>query len=229
MKYFRFFLAVILLPVAAAVAWSFFYLLVYLGRSVSTVVLPFWLGLASYFIFQVIFFRPLRTYVFGHELTHALVGLLSGARLKSFKVSSSGGSVVLTKTNVWIALAPYFIPIYTIVLIVLYSAGSRFWPFEPYRPYYLFAVGFTLSFHFGLTYFALAQGQSDLKQFGVFFSSILILIINCLLLTGVLKLLFPEHVSVSGFTRDSMQKALEIVGFVYQEGVALWGSFRTMK
>jgi hypothetical protein len=47
--------------------------------------------------------------------------------------------------------------------------------------------------------------------------------------TGVLKLLFPEHVSISGFTRDSVQKALEIVGFVYQEGVALWGSFRTMK
>jgi hypothetical protein len=229
MKYLRFILAFCLLPVVAAVGWSFFDLLMQLGKSVSAASLPFWLGLVSYFIFQVVFFRPIRTYVFGHELTHALVGLLSFARLKSFKVSSRGGSVTLTKTNVWIALAPYFVPLYTLLLIGCYRLGNCFWPLNAYYPYFLFAAGFTLSFHFGLTNFALAQGQSDLKQFGTFFSGVLIVLINCLLVAGILKLLFPQHVGLKYFCFESVHKTAVVAKFVYAKGYTLCSFSRSMK
>lgn len=229
MKYVRFLLALLLIPLAAALVWNFFYLVVGLGKSVSLSVVPFWVGLGGYFIFQVVFSRPIRTYVFGHELTHALVGLLSGARVKSFKVSASGGSVVLTKTNVWIALAPYFIPIYTLILIVLYWGAGRFWAMAPYHAYFLFAAGFTLSFHFGLTHFALAQGQSDLKQYGVFFSGVLIVLINCLAITILLKLLFPADVNLKAYLLGSWHNTTETWCSIYRWANHSWTFCRTMK
>lgn len=214
MKYFRLFLGVLLLPLAAAMAWQFFDLSIGLGAAASANVLPFWLGLAGYFVFQAAFFRPIKTYVFGHELTHAVVGVLSGAKLKSFKVRENGGSVVLTKTSVWIALAPYFVPLYTLALVASYAVASQFRPLEGLHSYYLFLAGFSLAFHLSLTHYALLQGQSDLKQFGVFFSSVVILIINCVTLTVVLKLLFRDGVSIEHYLFTTIDKMVAILHYV---------------
>ena len=41
--------------------------------------------------------HPVKTYVLGHELTHAIWGLLFGAVPSRLRVSESGGSVNLTK------------------------------------------------------------------------------------------------------------------------------------
>jgi hypothetical protein len=77
MRYVRFILALLLIPLMAALVWNFCLLVIGLGKSVSLSVVPFWVGLGGYFVFQVVFSRPIRTYVFGHELTHALVGTIS--------------------------------------------------------------------------------------------------------------------------------------------------------
>lgn len=216
MKYIRFGFAIVLLPLLAGFGGSFYELLTNLAHGVTVVAVPFWIGTVSYFVFQIIFFRPIKTYIFGHELTHTLAGILSGARLKSFKVSSSGGSVVLTKTNVWIALAPYFLPIYTIAVIGIYWLGNLFWQIDRYYPYFIFAAGFSLSFHFCLTYFALYQGQSDLKQFGIFFSIVIILIINCIMLAGLLKFIFPEQVFLGSFFGSAVEKTETIFAFLFK-------------
>ncbi len=229
MKYIRVVIAITLIPLVIALGWNFFTLVVTLGKNVSVSALPFWLGLGSYFIFQVVFFRPIRTYVFGHELTHALVGLLSGAAVRGFKVSSSGGSVVLSKTNIFIALAPYFVPLYTGMVIAVYWIGSRFWPLSPYYGYFLFAAGFTLAFHFSLTHFALQQGQSDLKQFGVFFSTVFILLVNFLILSVFLNVLFPREVHLRGYFTQSMEKTVSLCQATYQKGVLLCSSFQQTK
>ena len=50
--------------------------------------------------------NPVRIYVLGHELTHAVWGLAFGARVSNLRVRPTGGSVQLTKSNVWITLAP---------------------------------------------------------------------------------------------------------------------------
>ena len=60
-----------------------------------------------------------RIYVLGHELTHALWGLAFGAKVSNLKVRSTGGSVTLTKSNVWITLAPYFFPFWTMIVVLL--------------------------------------------------------------------------------------------------------------
>ncbi len=46
-------------------------------------IVPFWIGVIVYFLFQV---KPMRTYVFGRELTYAITGLLSGVQIKKIKL-----------------------------------------------------------------------------------------------------------------------------------------------
>jgi len=222
MKYLRILLALLIVPAATGLSISMFEVLLNLGRNVSQKAVPFWIGAGSYFLFQLLFFRPVRTYVFGHELTHAMAGVLSGARLKKFKVSASGGSVLLTKTNVFITLAPYFIPIYTVILVIVYWAGNKFWPLENYHSVFLFLAGFTLSFHFGLTQFALMQGQSDLKQFGVFFSGVLIVVVNCIALITLFKAFFPGEVGLQDYFINSWDKTEMIAGYIAGAAKKLW-------
>lgn len=222
MKILRVLLTIFLVPVVAAFCWSFFNLLVSMGQRLTESVMPFWAGIACYFIFQAIFFKPIRTYVFGHELTHAIAGVLSGARVKSFKVASSGGSVVLTKTNIWIALAPYFIPIYMLLLIILYWAASQVWQIERLYPFFLFFAGATLSFHLSLTYYAMSQEQSDLKQFGTFLSSEIILIVNCIVLAALFRVLFPGSVDLKNFLFEGAQKTGFIYNLIILGSVKLW-------
>ena len=229
MKHVRFALAVILVPLVIALSWNFFNLLLSLGQKVSENVLPFWVGLGSYFLFQAVLSRPVRTYVFGHELTHALVGLCCGAKLKSFKVSASGGSVVLSKTNILIALAPYFLPLYTLIIFFAYWAAGKFWGVEGFYPYFLFLVGFSLSFHLSLTWWALALGQSDLKVFGVFFSAVLILLVNFIVLSLLFRMLFPGQVGIRGYYSDSFSKMILIWTILLTQSKNLWDIFRSTK
>ena len=226
MKYLRVLAALLLIPAAAGLSVSLFGILLNLGTNISQKAVPFWAGAAGYFLFQLIFFRPVRTYVIGHELTHAMAGILSGARLKKFKVASSGGSVVLTKTNIFITLAPYFIPIYTVLLIIVYWAGGKFWAFDNYHSLFLFLAGFSLSFHFGLTYFALAQGQSDLKQFGVFFSGVIIVLVNCFVIVLLFKALFPNEVGLKSYFIASWERTVIIVNYSGKAVNKLWSYSR---
>ena len=102
----RFIVSILFVPLLLVLVYDFVWLFFSFAGKTNSNIVPFWIGIAFYFLFQVIFFKPMSTYVFGHELTHAFAGLLSGAKIKKFKVSSNKGSVTLTKDNVFITLAP---------------------------------------------------------------------------------------------------------------------------
>ena len=122
--------------------------------------------------------HPVRMYVLGHELTHALWGLLFGARPSDVRVSASGGSVKLTKSNLLITLAPYFFPFYTFIVIVVALITYAFFRPLPYLPLWLFLVGFTWSFHILFTLETLGQRQPDVKLYGRIFSWTFIFLAN---------------------------------------------------
>ena len=122
--------------------------------------------------------RFVRVYVFGHELTHALWGLLFGARVSNLRVSLSGGSVTLTRSNVLITLAPYFFPFYTILVVAAALVTRLFVSPLPHGWAWLFAVGFTWSFHLCFTLRALAQRQPDVTEYGRLFSWVFIWLFN---------------------------------------------------
>lgn len=140
------------------------------------------LALASGFFLWIVLFvlfpKPMRSYIFAHELTHALWGVFMGARVSRIDVQKDHGSVVLSKTNYLITLAPYFFPLYTILVILFYTVLRMFVNVQPYSLLWLGFVGFTWGFHITFTVNALMQRQTDVHQQGHLFSYTFIYLAN---------------------------------------------------
>lgn len=152
--------------------------------------------------------RPLRLYVFGHELTHAVWVWAWQGQVKKFSGWSRDGGYIITDThNFWIALAPYFYPIYSFAVVVAYAIASVFYDLAaiddtllgmtPLRWFFLL-LGATWAFHLSFTIWMIPKGQSDLTYHGTFFSLVIIYIMNLLLLSLFLVLGAPE-VSFASF------------------------------
>lgn len=135
-------------------------------------------GMAAFALCWMAVSHPVKTYVLGHELTHAIWGLLFGALPSKLRVSASGGSVNLTKSNMLITLAPYFFPFYTFLVIIVALITSAFICPLPFLPLWMFAVGFTWAFHALFTLETLAQRQPDVKLYGRIFSWVFIFLAN---------------------------------------------------
>lgn len=161
-------------------------------------------GFLSYLVFQFVFFKPIRTYVFGHELTHALWSLLFGGRVKDFTVKATSGKVVLTKTNFLINLAPYFFPLYTFIVVIIYFVLRSFDLDQKFFIYIISALGFTFSFHVALLIYAFSLGQSDVKKTGRVFSLTLVALFNIIVAVLILKLMVPDTIQVADFARESL-------------------------
>lgn len=139
-------------------------------------------GMAAFALCWMAVSHPVKTYVLGHELTHALWGLLFGAMPSKLRVSAAGGSVNLSKSNMLITLAPYFFPFYTFLVIVVALITSAFIRPLPCLPLWMFAVGFTWAFHVLFTLETLAQRQPDVKLYGRIFSWVFIFLANVVLI-----------------------------------------------
>src|SRR5438132_7323169 len=124
-----------------------------------------------------------------------------GGRVSRFRVGRDGGHVVTDRTNFWIALAPYFFPLYSILAIALYGAVSLFVNVRPYGKLLYAAIGVTWSFQFTFTCWMILKNQSDLSDHGTFFSLVVIYLMNLVLLTIMLILASPQ-ITFAGFGRD---------------------------
>lgn len=157
--------------------------------------------------------HPVKTYVLGHELTHALWGLVFGAVPSKLRVSAAGGSVNLTKSNMLITLAPYFFPFYTFLVIVVALITSAFIRPLPWLPLWMFTVGFTWAFHALFTLETLSQRQPDVKLYGRIFSWVFIFLANVVLvlvfLASVTSLSFAQ---LGGFLMNRVLDAYVGVG-----------------
>lgn len=184
-KFIKMLIGVGLLPFCWAVSLSVYQLY---QHSIETETAQYWevWALPVGFILWVLLFfllpRPIRTYVLGHELTHALWALMMGGRIGKMKVGKSGGHVELSKTNFLITLAPYFFPFYTFIVIALYYLLGFFVDVEPYRLWGLAAVGFTWAFHVTFTISMLAEHQPDIQEHGRLFSYAVIYSANLLII-----------------------------------------------
>ena len=138
--------------------------------------------LVGYFLWICMWFlmpQPVRVYVVAHELTHALWGLLFGARVSQFRVSNRGGSVRLSNSNFLITPAPYFFPFYTILVVVLRFLLSFIFTPIPFPLFWLFLVGLTWSFHATFTLHSLMTTQQpDIHEYGKVFSYAIIYLFN---------------------------------------------------
>lgn len=160
-------------------------------RAVSAESLSLLAGIAAFSLCWMALSHPVRAYVLGHELTHALWGLMFGAVPSRLRVGESGGSVSLTKSNVLITLAPYFFPFYTFVVILVALVTRAFVNPLPCLPLWMFAIGFTWAFHVLFTLETLVQRQPDVRLYGRVFSWVVIFLANVLIVLTWLAVTTP--------------------------------------
>ncbi len=189
-------IAIFLLPFCAVLTQAFFTVF-----TRATVTQRLWAGEEFWFfslgvvLWLITFFglpRPLVVYVFGHELTHALWVLLMGGRVSQFRVGRDGGHIITDRNNFWIALAPYFFPLYSIIAFAIYGGLSLFMDVRPFGRLLYAVIGATWAFHFTFTCWMISKRQTDLTDHGTFFSLVLIYLMNLLLLLVMLVVASPQ-------------------------------------
>lgn len=182
LKLFKMLIGILLLPLCWAISLAV-YTLYQTSIGAEAGGMEVWALPVGFVIWVVIFFllpRPVRTYVLGHELTHALWALMMGGRIGRIKVGKQGGHVELSKTNFVITLAPYFFPFYTFLVIGAYYLVGIWFEQDPYRIWWLAAIGLTWSFHLTFTIDMLTQRQPDIQEHGRIFSYVVIYSMNVL-------------------------------------------------
>lgn len=148
--------------------------------------------------------RPMRSYVFAHEMTHLLAARLFGGKIFDWKVSAEGGYVETNKTNTWITLGPYLVPFYSVLVMLAFGAAAFFLDMAQWHPVRLggfaggyrwvwllyWLIGFTWCFHLTFTVRTIHTEQGDLTRNGEFFSLLVIFLVN-------LALIFAMFVAAS--------------------------------
>ncbi len=190
----RWMVAVILLPLCWVTTWTF------LSRfSRATMEQGFWqtaefwyfavgsLCMAGWFWSGLAGNLFLYLYVLGHELTHAVFVLLFRGKVTEFHVSKDGGYITTNKTNLVIALSPYFVPFWSVIVAIAYGAlrlGADLRPAWDLAFY--FCMGVTWTFHMAWTLWMIPRDQPDLKENGTFLSLVIIYLANLLVLVALL-------------------------------------------
>jgi hypothetical protein len=182
-RFLKFLIALALIPLVAAEVWT----LIDLARAAAptgqyhaTWFLSFVAGLVVWFLIFLFLPRTMWLYVLGHEFTHALAAMLAGGKVTAFKVTSTGGHVMTDRVNWWIALSPYFVPIYALIWIGLWITIDFYHPLRQWQPILFFGIGFFWSFHLTFTWSMLHPRQTDLSGEGYIFSGVIIALMNCL-------------------------------------------------
>ncbi len=181
-RIFRFILGVLLLPICVVITMSIANIIKALAPSPNITDMPMVLALLAGFVLWIILYyilpRPVRSYIIAHELTHALWATVMGADVFDLKIHEDHGSVTISENNFLITLAPYFFPLYTVLVIICYYICSIFFDVEQYTMLWLGLVGLTWGFHFTFTIATLMQHQTDIKMYGHLFSYTFIYILN---------------------------------------------------
>ena len=176
--------------------------------------------------------RPVWLYVWAHEMTHALFTILCGGRVSCFHVTAKGGHVLTDKNNVLITLSPYFIPLYAVLLVPLCMLLGTVVDLTQrmalpggfgFRPLWgvFWLMGGTWGFHLTFTLWMMGKEQPDLRIHGVFFSTVLIYLVNVLLLALLLTGAAPD-LSAADFGRSWLGYAEGFVKGVVEGVGVLW-------
>jgi hypothetical protein len=153
----------------------------------------FMLGAVVWLIAFIGLPRPLVVYVFGHELTHALWVWAQGGEVMAFRVRRDGGYIVADRRDFFVSLAPYFFPLYSIAVILLYGAVGLFYPpVWLYHRWLCALLGVTWAFHLSFTCWMIPKQQTDLLLHGTFFSLVVIYLANLVILAALLIAACPQ-------------------------------------
>jgi hypothetical protein len=216
-RWVKFVIAIFLLPLCAVLSQTFFTVF-----ARATVTQRLWAGEEFWFfslgaiLWLIAFYglpRPMLVYVFGHELTHALWVWLMGGRVSRFRVGRDGGHIVTDRNNFWIALAPYFFPLYSLIVIGAYGLLGLFFVVQPYGRLLYALIGVTWAFHLTFTCWMIPKKQTDLTDHGTFFSLVVIYLMNLLLLS-IMVVLASSQIGFADLGREFVSNVERFINWL---------------
>jgi len=223
----RWLLALLLLPLCWVTTWTF------LSRfSHATVERGFWqtaefwyfalgvLSMVGWFWSGLLRSFFLYLYVLGHELTHAAFVLCFRGRVTEIHVSTRGGYITTDKTNLLIALSPYFVPFWSVVCALGYAVLRLAVDPKPgWDLAFYVLMGVTWTFHLVWTLWMIPRDQPDLRQNGTFLSLVIIYLANVLVLVALFCM------ASNAPLQDTREFALEWLRHAATWGDSLWRHF----
>lgn len=161
-------------------------------------------GIAAYLLVHNLVYNFNRVYVFAHEGAHALAAKMCGYSVSDFNIGEDSGSVKITGSNEFVALAPYLFPVYAIVFSAVYFWVALFADIAAFNKWAFFIIGFLMCFHIVHTYLSLVNAtQSDLAQAGGrVFSVSVILVVNIVILLIMFKIVSSSSFSWGGIFKN---------------------------
>ena len=162
------------------------------------------------FLYTIIFFEHLE-----HELGHSLVGfmflrgtrkLIANPRKEHENEETSKVEFLEPRRpNFLISLAPYYLPVLTVPLLVAEPLA-----FFPLHEVIDFMIGFTLAFHFVglLREFSLKQ-ETDIKPNGLIFSFCVTCLLNTIFLVVALCVVSSNYTGILSYFKSSIARTPE--------------------
>ena len=206
-------IGILALPLTYGVTAAFYGNFILIKELAASLSYFIW-GIAGYVILHLLFYKPTYLYVLGHESVHAGLAWVFGGKIKSFKVSEEGGSVGTDKSNFVIELGPYFIPIYAIIITVIYFVVASSYNIS--GGLFVFLIGFTLAMHMISTIEVMKIRQPDIVKSGYLFSIALVYILNIVVISFIFSLMFQTF-SMHKFFIDLWDQSKYIYIAVYRQ------------
>lgn len=218
----KFLIGILLAPTALFSVFAFFQGLYSIVKSYN-ITLYFVIGLLIYILVHKFVYNFSRPYVFAHELTHAISAMCCGYEAQNLKVGQDSGQVKVSGTNIFIFLAPYCLPLYAVLVLLIFFFWQLLNPETAfkYKDIFLFLFGFFIMFHLLHTFKTLQETeQSDILQAGgTVFSFSVIILSNILIIFGLLELCFPGVLPIFTLFKQVLSNTLffwqKIFGWLY--------------
>lgn len=197
----KFILGVCLLSFVYSTSVSFLNELSLIEKSLQNI---FWFGVITFVIIYLIIWEPAALYIKGQRILE----------------------LVFVFFKPLVKIAPYLLPIYTVILFILYgllslifsaAGGSAFGgKSDSLIKYFIFLFGFSMVLHLIFSAKTIRTKQGDFLKANYIFGFSLIYIINLILLAFGLNLIFKEF-SLVNFFNNSFQVAKNIFSAIFKQ------------
>ncbi len=206
--------SLLLIPILFAAAYQAY---VFIGSQLDFNALRWFVygALGCVVVYAVMGSRMEFAETFEHELGHMLVALLFFYPVKTFVVTTdrtiNGGLVQYQGSpNFLVALAPYFLPIFSLPFLILKI-------FLPTSTVPDFLIGFTLAFHYIKLSRQFRTYQPDIKNTGLAFSLLITVLFNVIILVLILCVVRDDYSGLRGYFENTYDRTVETYRWIVQK------------
>lgn len=187
----KFILGICLLPFVYSTTVAF---LSECGVLEKTIYQYFFAGIITFLIIYLFIYEPVRIYNKGQKILEAVFRFFTPL----------------------VKVAPYLLPIYTIILFLIYSLYSLINKSGDSVRYFVLLFGFSIALHLVFSAKSLRGRQSDFLKANYIFGFSFIYILNLAILAFAFNLIFKPY-SFVNFCNQSFQIAKGIFGAIFRQ------------